>query len=71
VEVSSFFFSGISNLMIFRSGSGFFSTCPTGFDGSFTSGTLLAVSDDVSLEGAGSSFPNLNFICTPPNFPNL
>jgi hypothetical protein len=74
-EASSFLFSaifsGVSNLMSFRSGSGFFSGCPAGLVCSFTSGIFSAVPDESSLEGVGSSFPNFNFICTPPYIPNL
>jgi hypothetical protein len=70
---SSFFFSagfsGESNLMIFRSGSGFFAGSSAGFAGSFTSGIFSAVGVESSLEGPGSFFPSFNFICTPPYIP--
>jgi hypothetical protein len=58
--------SGASNLMIFRSGSGFFSGRSLGF-GDFVSGICSAgVPDDVSTVETGSSFPNFSFIATPP-----
>jgi hypothetical protein len=57
--------------MIFRSGSSFFSGCSAGFGGSFTSAAFSEVPVESSLEGAGSFFPNFNFICTPPFVPYL
>jgi hypothetical protein len=64
-------FSGVSNLMIFRSGSGFLPGCSAGLGCSFTSGIFSVLLGESSLEGIGSSFPNFNFICTPPYIPNL
>jgi len=57
--------------MIFRSGSSFFSGCSAGFGGSFTTAAFSEVPVESSLEGAGSFFPNFNFICTPPFVPYL
>jgi hypothetical protein len=56
--------SGASNLMIFRSGSGFFSGCSLGF-GNFVS-CGAGTPGDVSAAETGSSFPNFSFIATPP-----
>jgi hypothetical protein len=52
---SGFVVSGVSNFIIFRSGSGFFG----------------AVAEESSFVEAVPSFPNFNFICTPPYLLNL
>lgn len=59
-------FSGVSNLIILRSGSGFFSDC-SGFGEAVASIVLCPVElVEVSVVETGSSFPNFSFIATPP-----